>query len=110
MGTTLEKSFKQARPIVSIDSPSVGLLVGLNVDYDTTPPTGLVTFPPSSIAIWDTGVWDSGIWGGGMYISKSWQSVQGFGYTGALHMKITSKTAQFAWIATDYLFQSGTGL
>lgn len=110
MGTTLQKSFKQARPIIGIDVPSIGVLIGVNVDYEETPPTGLISFPSSNVGIWDASLWDVAVWGGDIYISKSWQSVQGFGYSGAMHMKITTKTSQFIWMATDYLYQTAVGL
>ena len=110
MGTQNLKQYQLARPIISIDTASIGVLFGVNVDFDETPPTGSLSFPPSTAGIWDSSVWDAAVWGGDQYISKDWQTVGGLGFAGAGHLKIATKTAQFSWAATDFLFSQGSGI
>jgi hypothetical protein len=109
MGANNLKYFSMARPVLSVDTPSVGVLLALNVDFDQTPPVGTPTFSTSSAGVWDSALWDIGIWGGSLTIRKDWQTVGGIGYTGALHMKTTSSTANLSWQATDYIYQNSSG-
>ena len=109
MGTANLKYFEMARPIVSVDTSNLGILLGLNVDYDITAPIGTPTFSPTSLGTWDSALWDIGIWGGTLAIRKDWQTVGGVGYSGALHMKTQSSTANLQWASTNYMFQAGSG-
>lgn len=110
MGSTDLKQYTLARPIVSIDTPAISVLFGVNVDFDETPPIGLLSFPSSTAGIWDASLWDAAVWGGDQYISKDWQVVSGLGFAGAVHITIATKTAQFSWAATDFVYQRGTGI
>lgn len=108
-GNNNQKWFKEARPIISTDS-SAGVLLGINMDYDTTAPTGIPTFSPATAGVWGTSTWGSSLWGGGLSIKKDWQTVGGIGYTAALHIKTASLAANMRWIATTYLYENGVGL
>jgi hypothetical protein len=109
MGTSSLKYFQMARPIVFTDTSNLGLLLGFNVDFDTTAPIGTPTFSSSTVGVWDSAVWDTDIWGGSLTIRKDWQSIGGIGYTGALHMKTLSNTANMQWASTNYTYTAGTG-
>jgi hypothetical protein len=109
-GSGNQKWFKEARPIISTDSPSLGILLGLNTDFDQTAPTGTPTFTASTSATWGTSTWGTGTWGGGMTLKKNWQTIGGIGYTGALHIISASKSANMRWQATTYLYENGFGL
>jgi hypothetical protein len=109
MGTSSIKYFEMARPIISVDTSNVGILLGLNVDFDISAPVGTPTFTTSTVGTWDSALWDAGVWGGSLAIKKDWQTVGGIGYTGALHMKTQSSTASLQWAATDYTYQTGSG-
>ena len=109
MGASNIKYFEMARPIISVDTNNVGILLGLNVDYDLTAPIGAPTFTASTIGAWDSALWDVGIWGGSLTIKKDWQTVGGIGYAGALHMKTQSSTANMQWSSTDYSYTPGSG-
>lgn len=110
MGNSSLKYWEMARPIISTDSSSLGILLGLNVDYDMTAPTGTPTFSNVSVGAWDTAIWDIDVWGGSMQIRKDWQTVGGVGYSAALHMKTQSSAANVQWSATNYIYQSGSGI
>jgi hypothetical protein len=109
MGSSSLKYWQMARPIIASDTSALGVLLGLNVDYDTTAPIGTPTFSPVSVGTWDVGIWDVDTWGGNLTIRKDWQTVGGVGYSAALHMKTQSSTANVQWAATDYTYQVGSG-
>ena len=101
------KQVKMLRPIISTDgSPSI--LLGVNVDFDTTAPTGIPTFTASNNATWDLATWDGGYtWGGNLQIKRDWQTAFGMGYCIAAHMKGVSMGVQTRWISTDYVLDIG---
>lgn len=103
------KRFTLARPIISSDTTAVGVLLGLNLDFDQSPPTGSPSFSPITVGLWDSALWDAGVWGGGLTIQKNWQTIGGVGYCAALHMKIASNSAQLRWQSVDYIYEMGTG-
>jgi hypothetical protein len=109
MGTSNIKKFDMARPILSVDSNNVGVLLGLNVDYSTAEPTGIPSFTASTISVWDGALWDIGLWSGNLSIRKDWQTVGSLGNAGALYLKTSSSTANIKWAATNYIFQTGNG-
>ena len=110
LGTSDLKALQLARPVIAIDNPAIGILVGINLDFDQSPPSGLVSFPPSTAGIWDASLWDQATWAGDPALSQNWQSVGGVGYAAAMHIKVATKSAQFAWFATDYVFSRGVGI
>ena len=100
------KHFKEARPIFQTNgTPSTA--IGLNVDYDTTTPTGTLSFAPTTYAVWDTAVWDAGIWGGGLSLSANWQGIAGLGVCAAMHLTGQSSGISVEWMATDFVFERG---
>lgn len=108
-GMTL-KRYTMSRPIISVENQNVGLLLGLNLDFDQTPPIGVPAVAGASVGLWDAALWDTGSWGGGFTINKSWQTVGGVGYCAALHMKAASKASGVKWMSVDYIYEAGQGL
>ena len=57
-----QKRFTMARPIfLSTGTPSI--LMDMNTDYVTLPPTGAPSLAVSNESIWDTSKWDEASWG-----------------------------------------------
>jgi hypothetical protein len=108
MGTSALKEFVMARPIISTDSNSLGVLLGMNVDYDTAEPIGSPTFTTGTNATWDNALWDVGIWGGSLILKKDWQSVGNLGKTGAMFIKTGANGSQVKWSAVEYVFMTGS--
>ncbi|SEO77574.1 hypothetical protein SAMN05216316_1061 [Nitrosovibrio sp. Nv6] len=100
------KRWTMARPIISATG-TPGILMGMNVDFDTSDPTGVPTLAASGGAVWDTDLWDTGIWGGSLSIQKDWQSVSGIGFAGSLHLQLSSRDSNVRWQATDFVFEKG---
>ena len=101
------KQVKMLRPIISTDgTPSV--LLGVNVDFDLTAPTGIPTFTTSNNATWDVATWDGAYtWGGDLQIKRDWQTAFGLGYCIAAHMKGTAKGVKMRWASTDFVLTAG---
>ena len=85
----------------------MNLTYGLNVDFDTTAPTGIPTSTAVAPGTWDSGTWDSSVWGGDPVMQKAWQSVTGLGYCASIHMVGTTNQARLEWSATDFAFKRG---
>lgn len=106
-GTSL-KRFVLCRPILYSDSPSVGVSIGVGIDYDLDPVVNTPTFSAvGTTGIWDIGIWDSSTWGGSMTIRKDWQNLQGVGYSAALRIKTASNVGQVQWASTDFVLEGG---
>lgn len=100
------KHFKEVRPIISTDG-SPGVLLGCNVDFDTTAPSGVPTFTSTTSGLWDSAMWDAGVWGGDLSIKRNWQTIGGIGYCGAAHLKVATANEECHWISTDYVYEVG---
>lgn len=109
-GGMSQKRYTMVRPIITTDSPSVGVLLRLNVDFDIQEPVGSPTFSPSTAATWDVSTWDTGIWSGGFSLRKDWNTIGGIGYCAALYLKVQTNSAQLRWQSVDYVAEAGTGV
>lgn len=105
-GTQL-KHIKAVRPVLSIDSITSGLLLGVNVDYDLDPPEGLPSFTATRQARWGSMIWGVDRWAAGVKISQDWQGANVVGYVAAMHLKVASNSANISWIAADYVYEKG---
>jgi hypothetical protein len=104
------KRYTMMRPVYSVESSTAGIILGLNLDFNQTAPTGIPTTSTSTAGVWGTGVWGTFTWGGGYQVNTKWQSVGGVGYCAAAHIKVGSKSSGFKWQSVDYVFESGQGL
>lgn len=109
-GGTTQKRYTMARVITTVDSPSVGVLLGLNLDFAIVEPTGSLTFTPSPVAVWDTDLWDVGAWSDGLTTRKEWGSVGGVGYCAAVYLLVRTNLARLRWQAIDYVYERGVGV
>jgi len=101
------KQMKMLRPVIGWDSNPAEFLIGVDVDFVTTDPVGVVSFPASSAGVWDTGTWDNAIWGGDIAFNKNWYTVNGLGYAIAPHLKVSNSRANIRVAAFDYLYERG---
>lgn len=101
------KQVKMLRPLISTDG-ALSVLLGVNTDFDTTPPTGIPSFTPTVGSAWDVSVWDGvDTWGGDLSIKKDWQTAFGLGYCISAHIKGAARNSKLRWAATDYLVDDG---
>lgn len=102
------KRFVLCRPILYSDSPSVGVSIGVGIDYDLDPVVNTPSFSPvGTTGIWDISLWDAATWGGSLTIRKDWQNTQGVGYTAALRIKTASNVGQVQWASVDWVWEPG---
>lgn len=100
------KQVTMARPIIAIEG-SVSVLFGINVDFDKTSPTGVLSVSPTTSATWDSAVWDIGVWGGEPAIQKNWQAAYAIGYAISAHIVGQISNSRLEWSATDYVMKAG---
>ena len=105
-----QKRYTMARPIITTDNPSAGVLLRLNLDFEIIEPTGSPTSSPGTVAVWDTALWDGAVWSGGFQLRKDWNTIGGVGYCAALYLKVQSSIAQVRWQSCDYVFEKGQGI
>lgn len=103
----LLKNWTMAKPILSTNGQP-GMMLMLNIDYDTTPPISVPATSPINSSVWGTAIWGVSTWPYGQQIIKNWQSVTGMGYTAALHLKLSTNGANVRWMATDFAFETGS--
>jgi hypothetical protein len=101
-GTNQQKQFTMARPLLQ-SSGLPGVLMGLNVDFDLSPPVGLPSFSQPPYGLWDSGLWDSAIWGSNATVTRDWEFVSGIGTWAAMHLKASALDSSLLWTATSYL-------
>ena len=100
------KRFTMMRPTLSTNG-SPGILSALNIDFDDSAITSLITYSTPSGYVWDTAKWDQALWGGGNTIQRPWQGVSGVGYCAAPRLKTVSQGIDVHWISTDIVFEKG---
>lgn len=101
------KHIKLLRPIIGWDSNPSEFLIGVDVDFKITTPTGAIAFAASTGGVWDTGTWDSALWGGDVTLNNNWYSAPGIGFAIAPHLKISSSQADIRIAAFDYAYERG---
>lgn len=102
-----EKHFKMVRPIIGWDSNPAEIRLGIDVEFIQTPPSSEIALPESTGAVWDTGEWDEAAWGGDIALNKDWYGIDGVGFAGALHLKVTTSQASVRLASIDYVYELG---
>lgn len=102
----VQKQFKLARPTLQTDA-SPGILIAMNVDYQDTSPTGVLSAGAVGAPTWNGSTWGGTVWQGGITTSRQWESISGIGIVGAFRMKIATKDARVRWSATDVVYEPG---
>jgi len=102
----VKKIFTRARPSLFTNStPSV--TIGINVDFNIADNLAPLSFTPSPVGLWGTGLWDVAVWGSDLEVQNNWQGVTGVGYCGAVQLQSSSKQTAIQWASTDVVFQLG---
>lgn len=105
-GSKALKQFTMARPIMQVDgTPSVSF--GVNTDFDDSEVETPLSFSAVSAGTFDNATWDVSVFGGGLGVSKNWISVQGFGISAAMRIKVQAANTEVHWQATDILWKPG---
>ena len=100
------KTWTMCQPIFST-SGTLSVVVTLNVDFDTTAPTGSIPVSSGTSAAWGS-LWTTPTyWAENHGISKSWIGLAGCGYCAALNMRFAANDISVQWQSTNFLFQQG---
>jgi len=103
-GSSAQKLFTAARPIIQSNG-AVRPSFAINVDYDTTKPTGVSTFNNANFTPWNS-PWYSP-WSIANQVRKDWLSVTGYGFSGGPRMSVSIKRGKVSWQSTDIVFELG---
>ena len=104
--TGSQKQMKMVRPVFTT-SGTMQIVIGMDMDYADTYPAGNASFANTGGTAWNVGAWNTFAWATGSAIRKDWQTVNGVGYSGALHMRIANNATTVAWQSVDYVFAKG---
>lgn len=101
-----KKYFTRARPTISTDG-NPDLFLGINVDFDVSDTTAVLSPAPTATGVWDAATWDASLWGSGLITTNSWQGVTGVGTCGGVRFLTASSGLQIEWASTDVVYQIG---
>lgn len=101
-----EKMFMMARPVFTAEG-IIRAAIAMCVDFNIVTPTSTPSFTGSGGSIWNVAPWNTSFWLSGFQTTKSWITVNGVGYAGALRTIVTANQITIRWQSTDYAFESG---
>lgn len=101
-----QKLFKMARPIFA-STGTFSAAFDMNFDYEDAIPSSTPTFiGQGNELVWNQGNWNEKTWGGESLV-KSWRSITGIGYTGAMRIRVSTNSVSISLRAIDYTFELG---
>jgi hypothetical protein len=100
------KSIKMLRPVINT-AGTITPAIGVDVDFNDSPPPGSATFIASGGAYWNTSLWNTFYWGDVSNIKQTWRQAYGVGYCAALHMKVVNNASSLQWLSVDYVYETG---
>ena len=100
------KRFTMMRPTFYASSPPA-VNGQINVDFDQSAATAMLSSSAAVGSLWDQGTWDNGIWGSGLELYRQWQGAAGVGYCGAPNVATSTNAIQLQWLATDVVMEAG---
>ena len=93
--------------LVLLTNGGLDLKVGMNYDFEDTPPPDLITISGASAGVWDTGTWDNSVWGGNPTVNAEWYSICGEGLAAAIFIETAAKGIELRLVSTDYVYEVG---
>lgn len=105
-----QKACTLFRPILQVNG-SIAFLTGLDVDFKDIALVGTATYTVTSGAQWDVSNWDEAYWQASLEIVRDWQSPhENFGTWFAGKIRVATSDLEVHWIASDAMFQLGSGI
>jgi hypothetical protein len=104
--TSKQKHIKMIRCVFET-AGSMNVAMGMDMDYADNYPLGMPTYNGTAGTAWATGLWNTFPWGDVSKVKKSWQSVSGVGFAGALHLRLVNNVSAVQWQSVDYLYSIG---
>jgi hypothetical protein len=105
------KAFKMIE-ILMIANGVPTYAVGLNLDYKLTKlTTGPISVSSTTAGgVWGAGLWGAAVWGSSNQLFRGWRTVSGIGYSAAIRLRVDTKTARPAWMASNLIYVPGGAL
>ena len=100
------KRFTMMRPTFYASSPPA-VNAQINVDFDQSAATAMLSSTAAIGGLWDAATWDNGVWGSGLELYRQWQGAAGVGYCGAPNVATSTNAIQLQWLATDIVLEAG---
>lgn len=109
-GSDAQKECVLYRPILQVNG-SISYLTGIDVDFKEVALVGTATYSVTSGAQWDVDDWDEAYWQATLDIVRDWQSPQeNFGTWFAGKIRVSTNSLEVHWLASDIMFQLGSGI
>jgi hypothetical protein len=105
----INKLFTMIRPLIST-SGNASFLVGINVDFENTAPTGTIQVPAPTNSLWGSATWDSGIWSNGDIVIKSWAGIGRVGMCAAARLIVQVDGSSCEVNSFDMMAEPGASL
>lgn len=103
------KRWTMIRPVLLTNgTPSV--YANLNIDFENSGTTSLLSFTLTGSSLLDSATWDSGTWGTDIIPQKSWQGATGVGYCAAPRLQAACMGIDLSWVSTDIIMERGAFL
>jgi hypothetical protein len=102
------KLFKALRPLLLTSGTST-FLVGVNVDFDDSAPTGTLMASQGSSGVWGTGLWGVSKWGGIGLLVRKWLTIGRVGTTVAARFKGAANGISVQLNGFDVLYERAKG-
>lgn len=103
LGGFANKHIKMLQPVIQSDT-TVTIQLGVDMDYEETVMTASSLTYLQSLSRWNTAVWNQSAWNGSSSILAKWLTVfSKVGRVAAVRLRVSSKTANMSWIATNLL-------
>lgn len=103
-----KKRFSMIRPLIMTNG-SASFSIGLNVDFDDSPPLDTASYTVPTTALWDTAIWDTAIWQVDFQILRDWRTPSSYmGFCAAFLIRMTTTQLTIQWAATDFSFELGS--
>lgn len=102
------KTITLVRPTITLNA-SANILLGIDSDFVLYNGDTSISYNVPGSTTWDSAVWDASLWDSGAipYVS-GWTTVPNLpGFFHSFRLQITTSTATFSWISTDYILERG---
>lgn len=104
---TKQKRFTQARPTFQA-SGGLNIALTLNVDFDTTAPSGSIPVTMGNGAVWNVALWTAPTyWADAQQVVSLWIGTPGEGYCAAPYLQGNTSNISARWMSTLFMFEEG---
>lgn len=109
-GVANQKRANLYRPILRVNG-AISYLTGIDIDFKDTGIVGTASYNVTAGATWDVAQWDVAYWAASLDVVRQWSSPQeNLGTWFAGKLKIATNALTVEWLASDMMFEQGSGI